>query len=341
MQDFILVTGIIIKQMPIGESDRRVTILTNSRGKISAFARGARKPNSRFSGTTCPFCFGSFKLYEGRDAYNIAEADIKNYFEEFRTDLDGSFYAAYFAEIADYYCRENNDEREMMKLFYQSLRALCAPSLNDRLVRYIYEIKSIAVNGEYMGHIAISDVVKEDSEACVKAIKKLGVEKTVILTGDSQKVANAVGKELAIDEVYSQLMPGDKVEIVERLLNEKNKNSSLVFVGDGINDAPVISRADVGMAMGALGSDAAIESADIVLMDDKPSKLATAIRISKKTMGIVRQNIVFALAVKALVLILGALGIAGMWLAVFADVGVSVIAILNAMRAMKIKNADL
>ncbi len=199
----------------------------------------------------------------------------------------------------------------------------------------------IAVNGEYMGHIAISDVVKEDSEACVKAIKKLGVEKTVILTGDSQKVANAVGKELAIDEVYSQLMPGDKVEIVERLLNEKNKNSSLVFVGDGINDAPVISRADVGMAMGALGSDAAIESADIVLMDDKPSKLATAIRISKKTMGIVRQNIVFALAVKALVLILGALGIAGMWLAVFADVGVSVIAILNAMRAMKIKNADL
>ncbi len=151
MQDFILVTGIIIKQMPIGESDRRVTILTNSRGKISAFARGARKPNSRFSGTTCPFCFGSFKLYEGRDAYNIAEADIKNYFEEFRTDLDGSFYAAYFAEIADYYCRENNDEREMMKLFYQSLRALCAPSLNDRLVRYIYELKSIAVNGEYPG----------------------------------------------------------------------------------------------------------------------------------------------------------------------------------------------
>ena len=151
MQDFILVTGIIIKQMPIGESDRRVTILTNSRGKISAFARGARKPNSRFSGTTCPFCFGNFKLYEGRDAYNIAEADIKNYFEEFRTDLAGSFYAAYFAEIADYYCRENNDEREMMKLFYQSLRALCAPSLNDRLVRYIYELKSIAVNGEYPG----------------------------------------------------------------------------------------------------------------------------------------------------------------------------------------------
>ncbi len=151
MQDFILVTGIIIKQMPIGESDRRVTILTNSRGKISAFARGARKPNSRFSGTTCPFCFGNFKLYEGRDAYNIAEADIKNYFEEFRTDLDGSFYAAYFAEIADYYCRENNDEREMMKLFYQSLRALCAPSLNDRLIRYIYELKSIVVNGEYPG----------------------------------------------------------------------------------------------------------------------------------------------------------------------------------------------
>ncbi len=151
MQDFIVVTGIVIKQIPIGESDRRVTILTNSRGKISAFARGARKPNSRFSATTCPFCFGNFKLYEGRDAYNIAEAEIKNYFEEFRNDVDASFYAAYFAEIADYYCRENNDEREMMKLFYQSLRALCAPSLPNELVRSVYELKSIVVNGEYPG----------------------------------------------------------------------------------------------------------------------------------------------------------------------------------------------
>ncbi len=195
----------------------------------------------------------------------------------------------------------------------------------------------IAVNNEYMGHIVISDVVKDDSKDCITAIKALGVGKTVILTGDSKNVADAVAKELNIDEVYSQLMPGDKVEIVERLLTGKQKKSTLAFVGDGINDAPVITRADVGIAMGALGSDAAIESADIVLMDDKPSKLATAMRISQKTMGIVRQNIVFALAVKALVLILGAFGIANMWFAVFADVGVSVIAILNAMRAMKIK----
>lgn len=151
MQDFIVVTGIVIKQSPVGESDRRVTILTNSRGKISAFARGARKPNSRFSGTTCPFCFGSFKLYEGRDAYTIAEADIKNFFEEFRNDLDASFYASYFAEIADYYCRENNDERDMMKLFYQSLRALTKSSLPNPLVRAVYELKAIVVNGEYPG----------------------------------------------------------------------------------------------------------------------------------------------------------------------------------------------
>ena len=151
MQDFLAVTGIVLKQAPVGESDRRVTILTNSRGKISAFARGARKPNSRFSATTCPFCFGTFKLYEGRDAYNISDADIQNYFEEFRTDLDASFYAAYFAEIADYYCRENNDERDMMKLFYQSLRALCKESLPNPLVRVVYELRSIGVNGEYPG----------------------------------------------------------------------------------------------------------------------------------------------------------------------------------------------
>lgn len=151
MQDFIVVTGIVLKQFPVGESDRRVTILTNSRGKISAFARGARKPNSRFAATTGPFCFGKFKLYEGRDAYNIAEAEISNYFEGFLTDVTASCYAAYFAEIADYYCRENNDEREMMKLFYQTLRALLADSIPNPLVRVIYELKSIIVNGEYPG----------------------------------------------------------------------------------------------------------------------------------------------------------------------------------------------
>lgn len=151
MQDHINVTGIIIKQAPVGDYDRRITMLTTSRGKISAFARGARKPNSRFSAACAPFCFGEFKLYEGRDAYVVAEADIKNYFEGFLTDIDASFYAAYFGEIADYYCRENNDEREMMKLLYQSLRALLKDSIDNRLIRAVYELKSIVVNGEFPG----------------------------------------------------------------------------------------------------------------------------------------------------------------------------------------------
>ena len=175
MQDFLSVTGIVLKQAPVGENDRRVTILTNSRGKISAFARGARKPNSRFSATTCPFCFGTFKLYEGRDAYNISDADIQNYFEEFRTDLDGSFYAAYFAEIADYYCRENNDERDMMKLFYQSLRALCKDSLPNPLVRVVYELRSIGVNGEYPG--TPTDIKLSDSAIyALEFIQKTPIE---------------------------------------------------------------------------------------------------------------------------------------------------------------------
>ncbi len=151
MQDFTEVTGIVLKQMPVGESDRRVTILTNTIGKISAFAYGARKPNSRFSAATCPLAFGKFKLFAAGDSYRIAEADIQNFFEEFRADLTGSFYASYFAEIADYYCRENNDEGDMMKLFYQSLRALCKDSIPNPLVRVVYELRSIGVNGEYPG----------------------------------------------------------------------------------------------------------------------------------------------------------------------------------------------
>ena len=193
----------------------------------------------------------------------------------------------------------------------------------------------VASDGEDLGHIGISDEVKEDAARAVSDLKALGVARTVMLTGDAQAVGESVGKQLGLDEVHAQLLPADKVERVEELLAKKTGKGCLAFVGDGINDAPVLSRADVGIAMGGLGSDAAIEAADVVLMDDKPSKIAVAIRIAQKTLVIVRQNIAFALGVKALVLVLGALGQANMWEAVFADVGVSVIAILNAMRAMR------
>ncbi|MBR5684152.1 MAG: cadmium-translocating P-type ATPase [Ruminococcus sp.] len=196
----------------------------------------------------------------------------------------------------------------------------------------------ISDNGQYAGHIVISDRIKETSQSAVKRLKSRGVKQTVMLTGDSSSAAEAAMKELGLDKAYSELLPADKVDKVEELLKEKTPKGSLVFVGDGINDAPVLSRADVGIAMGSLGSDAAIEAADIVLMDDDPEKIALAMDISKRTLGIVYQNIIFALGVKFIVLLLGALGIANMWLAVFADVGVSVIAILNAMRAMKIKD---
>ena len=195
----------------------------------------------------------------------------------------------------------------------------------------------VAVDGVYAGHIVISDEIKPDAKQAIAALKQQGVRKTVMLTGDAKAVGEGVAKELGLDEVHAELLPADKVDRVERLLSEKSPKGKLAFVGDGINDAPVLSRADIGIAMGAMGSDAAIEAADIVLMDDQPSKIAAAIRISKKTLRIVRQNIVFALAVKALVLVLGAAGVANMWEAVFADVGVSVIAILNAMRALKNK----
>ena len=197
----------------------------------------------------------------------------------------------------------------------------------------------MAVDGVYAGFILISDVVKEQSAAAITALKAAGVKKTVMLTGDSRAVAEHVATQLGLDEVKSELLPADKVEAVEALLAEKSAKENLAFVGDGINDAPVLSRADIGVAMGALGSDAAIEAADIVLMDDNPMKLALAIRISRKCLRIVYENIVFALAVKAVCLILGAVGIANMWAAIFADVGVMVIAVLNAIRCLKIKEA--
>ena len=199
-------------------------------------------------------------------------------------------------------------------------------------------IVHMAVNDEYAGHIVISDEVKADSKEAVSKLKKAGVKKTVMLTGDLEKVGKEVGESLGIDEVYGNLLPVDKVEKVEELINKKGKNEILAFVGDGINDAPVLARADIGIAMGALGSDAAIEAADVVLMDDNPVKIAQAIKISRKCIRIVYENISFALIIKFACLILGAFGIANMWVAIFADVGVMVIAVLNAIRALSTKN---
>ena len=199
-------------------------------------------------------------------------------------------------------------------------------------------ILHVSIDGKYAGHIIIADVVKEDAAECIKRLHAAGVRKTVMLTGDRAEVAKAVAEKLGLDEYHGKLLPEDKVNQVERLLGETSEKRKLAFVGDGINDAPVLTRADIGIAMGAMGSDAAIEAADIVLMDDKPSKIASAIRIARKTMRIVWQNIVFALGVKFAVLVLAAVGLATMWLAVFADVGVAILAILNAMRCMRVKH---
>ena len=195
----------------------------------------------------------------------------------------------------------------------------------------------VAVDGKYAGYILISDVVKPNAKEAISGLKAAGVEKVVMLTGDARKVADAVGRELGVDEVRSELLPGDKVDEVEKLIAVKGEKEKLAFVGDGINDAPVLSRADIGIAMGALGSDAAIEAADIVLMDDDPAKIATAMKISKKTLRIVHQNIVFALVIKFACLALGAVGFVNMWWAIFADVGVMILAVLNATRALSFK----
>ena len=203
---------------------------------------------------------------------------------------------------------------------------------------HIGTIVHVAIDGTYAGHIVISDVIKPTAKEAIDALHRAGVRKTVMLTGDAASVASAVAQELGIDEVHAELLPADKVEAVERLLQEKEEKSVLAFVGDGINDAPVLSRADIGIAMGAMGSDAAIEASDIVLMDDDPKKIALAIRIAKKCMRIVYENIWFAIGIKVLCLVLGAFGIANMWLAIFADVGVMVLAVLNAIRALFTRN---
>ena len=219
---------------------------------------------------------------------------------------------------------------------------------NDKLMRSIGvepipchsvgTIIHVAVDGSYVGHIVISDVLKPHSAEAMKALRRAGIQKIAMLTGDAKRVADDVAESLGIDVVYSELLPSDKVDKVEELLQSKPAKAALAFVGDGINDAPVLSRADIGIAMGALGSDAAIEAADVVLMDDDPMKIAKAIRISRKCLRIVYENIVFAIGVKAICLLLGALGIANMWLAIFADVGVMVIAVLNAIRTLFVKN---
>ena len=214
------------------------------------------------------------------------------------------------------------------------MNQLGVPYINCHSVGTIIHM---AVNGTYAGHIVISDVLKPHSKEAVQALKAAGVRQTVMLTGDARKVADQVAPELGLDNVYSELLPEDKVNKVEELLKNKPENAKLAFVGDGINDAPVLGRADIGIAMGAMGSDAAIEAADVVLMDDDPLKIAKAIRISRKCLRIVYQNIIFAIGIKLICLVLGALGIANMWLAIFADVGVMIIAVLNAIRALFVK----
>ena len=203
---------------------------------------------------------------------------------------------------------------------------------------HVGTVVHMAIDGKYAGHILISDIIKPHAKEAIAELKKAGISKTVMLTGDSKRVADQVAEELGIQEVYSELLPADKVSRVEELLNQKSEKDKLAFVGDGINDAPVLSRADIGIAMGALGSDAAIEAADIVLMDDDPLKISKAIKIARKCIRIVYENIYFAIGIKVLCLILGALGIANMWMAIFADVGVMILAVLNAIRTLFVKN---
>ena len=228
-------------------------------------------------------------------------------------------------------------EYEGHKIAAGNLKLMKKEGIAVSTVNYSGTVVYVAADGKFAGVIVISDIVKPGVKEALSNLKKHGIKKTVMLTGDSASAANAVAQKIGIDEVKSELLPGDKVSQVEKLLGEKQAKENLAFVGDGINDAPVLSRADVGIAMGALGSDAAIEAADIVLMDDDPAKISLAMKISVHTLKIVRENIIFALAVKLVCLVLGALGIANMWLAIFADVGVMVIAVINATRALKIK----
>ena len=214
------------------------------------------------------------------------------------------------------------------------MKLLAKYDIPFQAVNEIGTIVYVAMDGKYIGHLLIADELKDNVSEALSEVKSLGVKRTVMLTGDNQMIADAIGKKVGIDQVYSELLPEDKVNHLEAELSDEQKTA---FVGDGMNDAPVLARADIGIAMGGLGSDAAIEAADVVIMDDQPAKIPIAIQIARKTMGIVKQNIVFAIGVKVIVLLLGALGFATMYAAVFADVGVTVIAVLNAMRCLRMK----
>lgn len=240
-----------------------------------------------------------------------------------------------YQEIAGHGIKVNVDGKEVLA---GNTRLMGSENIVFDDVDTLGTVVHVAIDKKYAGSIVISDEVKEDSAKAIRALKALGVDKTVMLTGDLKAVADKIGKQLGLDEVYSELLPADKVEKIEYLEAKKSRNGKVVFVGDGINDAPVLARADIGIAMGGLGSDAAIEAADVVIMTDEPSKIASAIKIAKRTQSIVYQNIVFALGVKAVFLVLGAFGVASMWEAVFADMGVAIIAVLNAMRAMNTKS---
>lgn len=227
------------------------------------------------------------------------------------------------------------DGKKVMAGNIKLMKMMDIPYFKGELIGTIVHV---AVNNKYIGYIVISDEVKEDSAQAIKELKAANIKQTVMLTGDNKSIGSKVAKELGLDKVYAELLPADKVEKLEELFSQKSKKGKLAFVGDGINDAPVLARADIGIAMGGLGSDAAIEAADVVIMTDEPSKIATAMKISKKTLKIAHQNIVFAIGIKIIVLILSAFGIATMWAAIFADVGVTIIAVLNAFRALNVKN---
>lgn len=267
---------------------------------------------------------------ESYSNHPIANSILKKYGKEVKKNLVENY-----DEIAGHGARVKVDGIEILA---GNIKLMDKENIDYEKIESTGTIVHVAVDNKYAGYIVISDEVKEDSANAIKALKEIGVKKIVMLTGDTKFVGEKIGKSLGIDEVYSELLPNEKVEKLELIDSQKSPRGKLVYVGDGINDAPVLARADIGMAMGGLGSDAAIEAADIVIMTDEPSKIVTAIKIAKRTRKIVWQNIVFALGVKGIFLIMGAFGVATMWEAVFADVGVAVIAILNSMRVMKVKN---
>ena len=275
---------------------------------------------------------------ESRSTHPIA-ASIKKAFEEAGGKLEGGRLSEVSETAGHGICAELDGRRLLIgnEKLLTAEKVTVPQDIEEKLSGEFGTIIHIACDSRYQGAVVISDTIKEGAPGAIAAMRKVGISKVVMLTGDRRETAEAVGKKLALNEVHSQLLPADKVSCVEGLLKELSGNAKLGFVGDGINDAPVLMRADVGIAMGAMGSDAAIEAADIVLMDDDISKIASVVKIAHKTLRIVKENVVFALSVKVLVLILGALGLATMWLAVFADVGVAVLAILNSMRALNTK----